>query len=116
MHTEPDWADLEAKAHQIRRDIVTMIHAAGDGHPGPALSIVELVTALYFHVMRIDPARPQWPDRDRLVLGSAPMSWKCTLCALWTPPESMPSSKRPARRSPWKITALSADSAALLPK
>lgn len=69
MHAEADRKDLAAMALQIRRDIVTMIHAAGDGHPGPALSIVELVTALYFSIMRIDPARPRWPDRDRFVLS-----------------------------------------------
>jgi len=38
-------------------------------HPGAALSIVDLVTALYFEVMRVDPARPDWPDRDRFVLS-----------------------------------------------
>jgi transketolase len=69
MNMEPGCADLAARALEIRRDIVTMIHAAGDGHPGPSLSIVELVTALYFSIMRIDPARPQWPDRDRFVLS-----------------------------------------------
>lgn len=65
-------ADLQAlaeMARQIRADVVTMIHQAGDGHPGPALSVVDLVTALYFEVMRVDPQQPRWPDRDRLVLS-----------------------------------------------
>jgi transketolase len=39
------------------------------GHPGASLSIVDLLTALYFEVMRVDPARPEWPERDRLVLS-----------------------------------------------
>ena len=69
MRAEPEYDDLAIRAQEIRRDIVTMIHAAGDGHPGPALSIVELVTAMYFSIMRIDPARPRWPDRDRFVLS-----------------------------------------------
>ncbi|HBT47846.1 MAG TPA: transketolase [Peptococcaceae bacterium] len=61
--------DLEEKARLIRRDIVTMIGAAGSGHPGGSLSAVEIVTALYFHIMRLDPQNPDWPDRDRFILS-----------------------------------------------
>jgi len=46
-----------------------MIATAGSGHPGGALSSADIVTALYFHVMNIDPKRPDWPDRDRFVLS-----------------------------------------------
>lgn len=60
---------LEEKAKLIREDIVRMIGAAGSGHPGGSLSGADIVTALYFHVMRLDPARPHWPDRDRFVLS-----------------------------------------------
>ncbi|MDD4588117.1 MAG: transketolase, partial [Heliobacteriaceae bacterium] len=60
---------LTAQARQIRRQIIGMIHAAGSGHPGGSLSAVEIVTALYFAEMRVDPAQPQWPDRDRFVLS-----------------------------------------------
>jgi transketolase len=60
---------LTDRAHQIRRDVVTMIYQAGDGHPAPALSATDLVTALYFHTMNIDPARPDWEDRDRMILS-----------------------------------------------
>nr|WP_283243642.1 transketolase [Feifania hominis] len=60
---------LEVQAAQIRRDIVTMIHAAKEGHPGGSLSAVEIITALYFSVMNIDPQRPQWADRDRFILS-----------------------------------------------
>jgi transketolase len=56
-------------AREIRKDIITMVHLAGDGHPGPALSTTELITALYFHLMNINPKRPDWPDRDRLILS-----------------------------------------------
>jgi transketolase len=46
-----------------------MIGAAGSGHPGGSLSEVELLVALYFHVMRHDPANPQWDNRDRFILS-----------------------------------------------
>ena len=46
-----------------------MIHAAKAGHPGGSLSAVEMVTALYFHVMKLDPQNPKWADRDRFILS-----------------------------------------------
>jgi len=64
-----DELKLKETARQIRRDIVTMLAEAGSGHPGGSLSAVEIVTALYFKEMRIDPANPKWPDRDRFVLS-----------------------------------------------
>jgi len=60
---------LTETAKHLRRDVVTMVHLAGDGHPGPALSIADIVTVLYFHVMQIDPQQPKWPQRDRLILS-----------------------------------------------
>ncbi|HIE12138.1 MAG TPA: transketolase [Desulfotomaculum sp.] len=60
---------LEAKAKEIRRYIVLMTAAAGSGHPGGSLSAADIVTALYFGVMRIDPKRPDDPNRDRFVLS-----------------------------------------------
>jgi transketolase len=62
-------AAIAEHARQLRRDVVTMIHEAGDGHPGGSLSAADIVAALYFGVMRIDPARPSWSDRDRFVLS-----------------------------------------------
>jgi transketolase len=54
----------------IRRHIVHMLHAAASGHPGGSLSAVEIVTALYFGgLLRYDPRRPDWEDRDRFVLS-----------------------------------------------
>lgn len=60
---------LESIARQIRCDIIRMVHAAGSGHPGAALSTVEIVTALYFHAMNIDPAKPRMRERDRFILS-----------------------------------------------
>jgi transketolase len=60
---------LAAMARQIRQDIVRMIYHAGSGHPGGSLSVTDLLTALVFHELRLDPEHPDWPDRDRLVLS-----------------------------------------------
>lgn len=64
-----DEQNLKDIAREIRKDIVTMVHLAGDGHPGPALSITDLVTALYFQIMKINPKNPDWLNRDRLILS-----------------------------------------------
>jgi transketolase len=61
--------ELKRLATRVRIDIVKMIGAAGSGHPGGSLSEVELLLALYFRVMRHDPANPNWPDRDRFILS-----------------------------------------------
>jgi transketolase len=60
---------LNEAARCLRRDILTMIHLAGEGHPGPALSAADLITALYFKILNIDPQDPQWPKRDRFILS-----------------------------------------------
>jgi len=62
-------ADLKSKANKIRKDIVSMITEAGSGHPGGSLSAADIVTALYFKVMRHNPENPQWEDRDRFILS-----------------------------------------------
>ncbi len=61
--------ELQKIAHELRIDILEMIAAAGSGHPGGALSSVELITALYFGVLRYRVDQPHWPDRDRFVLS-----------------------------------------------
>jgi transketolase len=61
--------ELQAAALEARKWIVRMIHEAGSGHPGGSLSAVEILTSLYFKVMRHDPENPLWEDRDRLVLS-----------------------------------------------
>jgi transketolase len=64
----PD-AELRRTATILRRNILQMIHTAGSGHPGSALSCADLVTVLYYDEMRIDPANPTWADRDRFLLS-----------------------------------------------
>lgn len=62
-------ADLAKKATVLRRHIITMIAEAGSGHPGGSLSAVEILSALYFKVLRHDPANPGWSERDRFILS-----------------------------------------------
>ncbi len=62
-------AEIGQMANTLRLDVVRTINCCGDGHPGPAMSIAEMIALLYFHEMKIDPANPQWPERDRLVLS-----------------------------------------------
>jgi transketolase len=62
-------AELEVLARRVRRHIVSMIGKAGSGHPGGSLSAVEIVTALWFKIMRHKPQDPCWPDRDRFILS-----------------------------------------------
>lgn len=68
---------LEKMAVIIRCDIIDMICTASAGHPGGSLSAADIVTALYFRVMRIDPANPDWPERDRFILS------KGHACPVW---------------------------------
>ena len=64
-----DHKGLNEITRSIRKDIVSMIHAAKSGHPGGSLSAVEILTALYFDEMNIDPSNPKMEDRDRFVLS-----------------------------------------------
>ncbi|KJR97394.1 MAG: transketolase [Peptococcaceae bacterium BRH_c4a] len=60
---------LRARANDIRADIISMLGRSGSGHPGGSLSAADIVAALYFGVMRIDPQDPRRADRDRFILS-----------------------------------------------
>ena len=60
---------LRNEALKIRRNIWRALHASGSGHMGGSLSAADLLAALYFHHMRLRPAEPDWPGRDRFVLS-----------------------------------------------
>lgn len=68
---------LEQKARLIRRLIVKMLAKAGSGHPGGSLSSADVLTCLYFRVLRRNPQDPDWPQRDRFHLS------KGHCCPLW---------------------------------
>ena len=61
--------ELQKVANEVRKDIVTALHAAKAGHPGGSLSAADLFTYLYFEEMNIDPKEPKKADRDRFVLS-----------------------------------------------
>lgn len=61
---------LSKKANLIRQDIIRMLVAAGSGHSAGPLGMADVLTALYFAILKHDPKRPDWPDRDRVVLSN----------------------------------------------
>jgi len=61
--------DLEEKARRFRVQVIKMIYRAQSGHPGGSLSCMDILTALYFHHLRINPQEPAWENRDRFVLS-----------------------------------------------
>jgi len=61
--------EMEEVAKKLRRHIITMTGAAGSGHPGGSLSAVEIITALYYKVLRHKPLDHEWSDRDRFILS-----------------------------------------------
>ena len=66
---KPAEKELPQVARQLRRDIINMIWQANSGHPGGSLSAADILTCLYFQEMNLDPAAPDWAERDRFVLS-----------------------------------------------
>lgn len=64
-----DLSFLAPKALKIRRSIIEMVHRANSGHVGGSLGAVEIVVALYYHLMQHRPTQPDWKDRDRFILS-----------------------------------------------
>ena len=64
-----DFKKYEDIASRIRIDIIKAVHSAGSGHPGGSLSAADIVTALYFKVMNIDPKNPKMEGRDKFILS-----------------------------------------------
>lgn len=68
---------LKEKSREVRKNIIEMIYIAQSGHPGGALSAADIMTALYFDILNIDPQNPRWADRDRVILS------KGHACPVW---------------------------------
>ncbi len=62
--------ELEVKANQIRQSIIEMLLEAGSGHTAGPLGMTDIFTALYFDILKHDPQKPDWPERDRLILSN----------------------------------------------
>ena len=64
-----DSRPLAEEARDLRREIVQALYATGGGHYGGCLSVIDLLLTLYRRVLRVDPARPRDPERDRIILS-----------------------------------------------
>ncbi|MDO8602045.1 MAG: transketolase [bacterium] len=65
-----DVRQLEKKANEIRQDIITTLAEAGSGHSAGPLGMADIFTAFYFHILNHNPKKPDWKDRDRLILSN----------------------------------------------
>jgi transketolase len=61
---------LQHKANDLRQDVVRMLEAAGSGHSAGSLGLADILAALYFNIMNINPQNPQWSDRDIFILSN----------------------------------------------
>lgn len=68
-HKIYDLKALEDKARLIRIEVIKLLARSGNGHFGGSLSCADLITALYFHELNIEPLNPSWPDRDRFIMS-----------------------------------------------
>ena len=68
--SESEIQGLKNKAKNLRIDIIKMITKANSGHTGGSLSVIDLLTLLFFKEMKVNPAQPQDKERDRFVLRS----------------------------------------------
>ena len=68
--TDEKKIELETLANEIRKSIIEMLVEAGSGHTAGPLGMTDIFTALYFHILKHDPEKPDWPERDRLVLSN----------------------------------------------
>jgi transketolase len=66
----PNLGELRDRAHQLRRMMMTMTQGKGEGYIAQGLGIADCLAALYFHELRHDPERPDWPERDRFLLST----------------------------------------------
>ena len=76
---------LKLQAEEVRKRLLQIVFSAKAGHIGGSLSSVDVETALYFHVMNIDPSNPQDPNRDRFILskGHSVEAYYAVLAAKW---------------------------------
>ena len=73
---------LKNTAHGLRRDILEMTTLAASGHPTSGMSCIDILTALYFKIMKHDPKNPEWAGRDRFIMskGHASPALYAALC------------------------------------
>ena len=67
--TKQEWLELEKQAHELRKLCLDTTYWAGSAHIGGGLSVMDMLTILYYKYMKYDVANPQWEDRDRFILS-----------------------------------------------
>ncbi len=79
--TQEDIKRLQEKAKEIRKTIVDITFTAGGGHIGGSLSQTDILVALYYKYLNVDPKKPRWDDRDRVILskGHGGLGWAAIL-------------------------------------
>ncbi len=68
--TDPQVQNLAQQAEKIRESIIEMLLAAGSGHTAGPLGMADIFTALYFHILKHNPTKPSWAERDRVILSN----------------------------------------------
>ncbi|TVR04437.1 MAG: transketolase [Spirochaetaceae bacterium] len=84
--------ELRRIAQDVRFHVLDMVHHVQSGHIGGSFSAAEIMTALYFEIMNIDPAKPRWPDRDRLLMSkghACPVLYACLALRGYFPVEEL---------------------------
>lgn len=69
MNTKCERLELQQKAQRLRANMLKMLSEAGSGHPGGALSAIEILTVLYNKILKHEPRNPLWEARDRFILS-----------------------------------------------
>ncbi|WP_084448814.1 transketolase [Desulfovibrio inopinatus] len=68
-HDKAMAAPLDDRSRELRRDVIKILECSRRGHLGSSLSLIEVLRVLYDDILRFDPARPDWPERDRCILS-----------------------------------------------
>lgn len=92
---------LAAAAQDIRFNVIDMVYKAQSGHISPGLGSADIMATLFFDVMRIDPKRPDWPDRDRFILSkghAAPVLYATLALRGYFPVEELPTLRQMGTR------------------
>ena len=83
---------LRSKAREVRYHIVDMVYTAKSGHIGGSMSAADIMTALYFDILNVDPENPRWADRDRMILSKGhvcPVLYTCLALKGYFPVETL---------------------------
>ena len=97
QHTDALALEIATAAQRLRIDVLEMVYRAQTGHLGGPFSAAEIIAALYWHHLRVDPARPEWPERDRFLLSkghAAPILYATLARRGFFPVDELPTFRR----------------------